>query len=68
MSYHIVPHPDGWQLNRQGQDDGETFPSKEPAIQAGMERARSHAAGQLNNHSADGTFEEGRTYGDDPRE
>ncbi len=68
MSYHIVPHPDGWQLNRQGQDDGETFPSKEPAIQAGMERARSHAAGQLIIHSADGTFEEGRTYGDDPRE
>lgn len=68
VSYHIVPHPDGWQLNRQGQDDGETFPGKEQAVQAGMTRARSHAAGQLIIHGTDGTFEEGRTYGDDPRE
>lgn len=68
VSYHIVPHPNGWQLNRQGSDDGETFATKDHAIQAGMDKARAHAAGQLIIHNADGTFEEGRTYGDDPRE
>ena len=68
VSYHIVPHPDGWQLNRQGHDDGEIFSVKEVAIQAGMDQARSHASGQLIIHRADGTFEEGRTYGDPPRE
>ncbi len=68
VSYHIVPHSDGWQLNRQGQDDGETFSGKEQAVQAGMTLARTHAASQLIIHRADGTFEEGRTYGDDPRE
>jgi hypothetical protein len=68
VSYHIVPHPDGWQLNRQGQDGGEIFPGKEQAVQAGMTLASTHAASQLIIHRADGTFEEGRTYGDDPRE
>ena len=67
MSYHVVPHPDGWQLNRQEHDDGETFPRKEDAVRAGSEQARNHAAGQLIIHKADGTFEEGRTYGDEPR-
>ena len=68
VSYHVVPHANGWQLNRQGQDGGETYAGKEQAIQAGAARARTHAAGQLIIHNADGTFEEGRTYGDDPRE
>lgn len=64
--YHVVPHEGGWRLKRQGQPDGESFSLKDDAVQAGAEQARSHSAGQLIIHAADGTFQEERTYGRDP--
>lgn len=66
--YHVVPHEGGWRVQCQGEDDGDTYALKDEAINAGSARAQAHAAGQLIIHAADGTFEEERTYGGDPRE
>ena len=66
VAYHVVPHEGAWKVKRQGQDEGEIYSLKDKAIKAGADRARTHAAGQLIIHNADGTFEEERTYGNDP--
>lgn len=66
VTYHVVPHQEGWKVKRQGQDEGELYSTKEKAVKAGADRAKTSAAGQLIIHAANGTFEEERTYGHDP--
>lgn len=62
--YHVVPHEDGWRLKSQSSTaTTEDYRTKEEAIRAGAQQARSHPAGQLIIHNADGTFEESRSYG-----
>lgn len=65
--YHVTPHGDDWKLKRRGTDEEQLFSTKEEAVKAGAQAARTHAEGQLIIHKANGRFEEERTYGGDPR-
>lgn len=66
--YHVVTNEKGWSLQEEGNPNNwEFYQTKDEAIHAGMERAREEALGQLIIHKTDGTIEEERTYGDDPR-
>ena len=61
--YHVVPHEEGWRLKPQSNPTtAEDYQTKEEAIRAGVQQARSHPSGQLIIHNADGTFEESRSY------
>lgn len=66
VSYHVVPHNNGWAIKR-GREVVETHLTKAEAVQRGMELGRSHVKGQLVIHKKDGTIQEERTYGADPR-
>jgi hypothetical protein len=62
VTYHLVPHQGSWRVHLEGATDGQTFPTKDEALHAGIQLARSHTAGQLIIHLADGRFEEVRIY------
>lgn len=64
--YHVVPHKEGWAIKR-SREVVDTHPTKAEAVQRGMELGRSHVKGQLVIHKKDGTIQEERTYGADPR-
>ena len=67
VSYHVVPAGgEGWHLKRQGEKNFTSFRTKEEAVNAGVQEARTHEAGQLIIHTQDGRFQEERTYGYDP--
>ena len=67
VSYHVVPAGgEGWHLKRQGEKNFTSFRTKEEAVKAGVQEARTHEAGQLIIHTQDGRFQEERTYGYDP--
>jgi len=69
VSYHVVPAGgQGWHLKRQGEKSFTSFATKETAVKAGVQEARTHEAGQLIIHTRDGRFQEERTYGYDPPE
>ena len=66
--WHVVPHQGQWALKARGVTEPESVhPTKEAAVAAGVERARAFELSQLLIHRADGSFEEERTYGRDPR-
>ncbi|MCA9791034.1 MAG: DUF2188 domain-containing protein [Candidatus Eremiobacteraeota bacterium] len=66
--WHVVPHQGQWALKARGVSEPESVhPTKEAAVAAGVERARAFELSQLLIHRADGSFEEERTYGRDPR-
>ncbi|MBI3927294.1 MAG: DUF2188 domain-containing protein [Armatimonadetes bacterium] len=66
-TWHVVPSDGRWSLKAQGEEDAESFETKDEAVRAGADRARAVELGQLIVHRKDGTFEEERTYGRDPR-
>lgn len=63
--YDVVYKLSTWKLTSDGATLG-SFDTKQPAIDAGVTRARSNQPSQLVIHLADGTIEDERTYGDDP--
>lgn len=66
VTYHVVPHTDGWAIKRNRQVV-ETHPRKAEAVQAGRKLAKSHSKGQLVVHKKDGKIQTEYTYGADPR-
>jgi hypothetical protein len=64
--HHVVPHENGWAVRREGGDRASAVtPTKEEAVDRGRELAQ-RENGSLVIHRENGTFQEERTYGDDP--
>jgi len=68
--YHVVPHKGDdkrdWAIKRDRKVI-QTFARKADAVSGGRILAKSHDKGQLVIHRKDGTIQEERTYGEDPR-
>jgi hypothetical protein len=68
--FHVTPFHNGWQVKGQGAtrfDQEAVVDTKERAVQLAREAAAEFDRSQIIIHKADGTIEEERTYGDDPR-
>lgn len=67
--YHVVPKgSDEWQVEREGGEKAtKNFPTKDLAIAGAQDFLANDELGQLIIHRQDGTIEEERTYGKDPR-
>lgn len=63
--YRVLPSSGAWKVTHNGLTLS-THLTKPPAVDAGVSVARANQPSQLIIHRADGTFEEERTYGDDP--
>lgn len=68
MVLHVVFDGDDWVVKAEG--DGttsSTHGTKEEAVAAAVARARDAGLGQVKIHKRNGTLEEERTFGNDPR-
>lgn len=68
--YHVVPDAaaDRWVVSRENDDRfREEYGTKEEAVQAAKQRARSEEPSQVKVHRRDGAMEYESTYGEDPR-
>jgi hypothetical protein len=67
--YHIVPTEKGWSVQPEGRGEKEWhfFGTKEEAVQNGSRIASEQEPAQVIIHNTDGTIQEERTFGDDPR-
>lgn len=68
--YHVVPDASAqrWVISREHNDSfREEYATKEEAVNAAKERARSEEPSQVKVHKADGNMEYESTYGADPR-
>lgn len=64
--HHVVPHPEGWAIRREGSDRASAItPTKEQAIDRAREIAEREQGGVVI-HRENGTIQEERTYGPDP--
>jgi hypothetical protein len=63
---HVVPGPEGWQVQREGGGEVSSHDGKEKAVAAAIATAKGEMPSQVKIHKQDGTFDEERTYGDDP--
>jgi hypothetical protein len=65
--YHVT-HKDGqWHVLLEGTSTPiSSYDTKDKAFAAAHQRAESNKPSQIKIHKMDGTFEEERTYGDDP--
>jgi uncharacterized protein DUF2188 len=67
--YHVVPNASGeqWVVSQENGEFREEHRTKEEAVNAAKERARSQEPSQVKVHKHDGNMEYESTYGDDPR-
>lgn len=64
--HHVVTHPDGWAVRREGSDKASAvLPTKDEAVGRAREIAE-RERGSIVIHGQDGRIQEERTYGDDP--
>lgn len=67
--YHVVPNADQsrWVVSRENNDSfREEYDTKDEAVRAAKERARTKEPSQVKVHRADGNMDYESTYGDDP--
>lgn len=63
--FHIVPHAEGWAVEREGASRATSVHgTKSEAVGAGRERAKAGASGRLVVHRQDGTIQDTFTYGE----
>lgn len=63
--FHLMPHEDGWQVTRAGEDEPEAVHRKKrKARSEARDLARSNEPSQLVIHRADGTIQTVHTYGE----
>lgn len=66
--YYVNPHEDGWQVKKEkAKRATSVHGTKEEAKQEAIRRAKESKLGQVKIQKRDGTFEEERTYGKDPK-
>lgn len=64
---HVVPsEKSGWAVQEQGGKSLKSFSRKDEAVDWAIEEGKSNMPSQVKIHKEDGTFEEERTYGNDP--
>ena len=67
--WHIMPHPQGWQLKRRGGKRAtRVTEKKKESIKIGKKIATNNKPSQLVIHDRDGRIRDERTYGSDPRD
>jgi hypothetical protein len=67
--YHVVPDASGeqWVVTQENDDSfREEYRTKEEAVDAAKQRARSQEPSQVKVHKHDGNMDYESTYGDDP--
>lgn len=66
--FYVNPREDGrWEVNREGgKRPSAVTENKDEAVSRGAQIARNRGHSQLIVRKKDGTFQEERTYGDDP--
>jgi poly(hydroxyalkanoate) granule-associated protein len=65
--YHVAPHDDGWKVEREGASRAtSTHETKDEALTAARELARSKAPGAVVVHRKDGTIQTSYSYDDEP--
>jgi hypothetical protein len=67
--YHVLPNSSGeeWLITQEGGDFRQEFRTKDEAVNAAKERARSEQPSQVKVHTSNGNMEYESTYGEDPR-
>lgn len=66
-TYYVLPHEDGWQGKREGAERASVIgPNKQEVMEHTIALARNREPSSVIILHADGSFEEERTYGDDP--
>jgi hypothetical protein len=67
--FHVVPNSTGeqWLVRQEGGAFRQEFRTKEEAVLAAKNRARTQQPSQVKVHKGDGNMEYESTYGDDPR-
>ena len=63
----VAPADHGWIVEREGMGRDSTHPTKEGAVQRGTQLARERAPSELVIHRQDGSVQEVRNYGTDPK-
>lgn len=67
--YHVVPNADQsrWVISRENNDSfREEYDTKDEAVRAAKQRARTEEPSRVKVHRADGNMDYESTYGDDP--
>lgn len=65
--YHVVPRVDGWAGVGEGSGRASvTGDTKAEVVERTIEIAKQHPLSQVVIHKQDGSFQEERTYGQDP--
>jgi len=66
--YYVTPHGNKWQvIKEKAKRASSTHSTKEEAKQTAIRLAKENKPAQVKIQRKDGTFEEERTYGKDPR-
>jgi len=64
--YHVVPHPDGWAVRREGADRASSVhETQQGAIDAGRDAAKGQRS-ELVIHGRDGRIRDKDSFGNDP--
>jgi hypothetical protein len=67
LAIHVVPADGQWLVRIESNEKAEArYPTKPEAISVAVEMAKRNEPSQVKIHKRDGTFQEVRTYGDDP--
>lgn len=69
QTWHVTTHDDeGWQVQKAGGEQATSLhDTKSEAVEAAKQLAKNQPLGQIKIHKTDGTIQEERTYGEDPR-
>lgn len=66
-TYHVLPHEHGWQGRLENAERASvTGATKQEVIELTISLARNREPSSVIIHQADGSFQEERTYGNDP--
>lgn len=66
-TYYVLPHENGWQGKMEGADRASVIGlNKQEIIERTIALARNREPSSVIIHHADGSFQEERTYGNDP--
>ena len=67
IAVHVTPSDDKWAVKIETRDRAEAlYDTKDKAVDVAVEMAKRNEPSQVKIHRQDGTFQEERTYGDDP--
>lgn len=64
--YHVVPDGEKWTGKTEAGEIIASGDNKAPVVEETLEHARNNQPSSVRIHRADGTFEDERTYQDDP--